>query len=130
MEKPVTFKHLIAGSVFYYQAPKAHKDADPNPVKTLTFVGKKGGIGYYETSDPGEIEELTKLANNPQVQVERVEGSVDVALETPVESISKPVPEEVTQAVTEVQTQAARAEDPAVVAAQSNLARLLASQNS
>lgn len=124
--KTVTYKHLIAGSVIHFQEPKAHKDADPNPLKLITFAGKKGGLGYYETSDPVEILHLDKLAQNPQVQIERVEGNVDVALATPVETLNKAQPPEIAQAVQEVQEQAAHAADPAVIAAQESLAAKIA----
>lgn len=121
----VTYKHLIAGSVFHYQKRRESKDDDPHPVKTITFAGKKGGLGYYETSDPGEIAELDKLAKNPQVQLERVEGTVDVALAAPTETISKEQPPEIQQAVQEVQEQAAKTADPKLVSAQENLAAVI-----
>lgn len=124
----VTFKHQIAGSVIHYQKKKAHKDADAEPVKTLLFAGKRGGLGYYSTDDAGEIEALTALAKNPQVQLERVEGSIDVALEAPVEVISKPIDPAITQATSDVQNDAARNADPKVIAAQDGLAQLLRQQ--
>lgn len=126
----VTYKHLIAGSVYHYQKKMANKDSNPEPVKTITFSGKKGGIGYYFTSDSDEIAELDKLAKNPQVQIERVDGDIDVALETPVDTIAKPIPTEVTQATAEVLEQSAHASDPKLIAAQEGLAALLKQQNS
>lgn len=125
----VTYKHLIAGSVIHYQKKMASKDSNPEPVETLIFAGKKGGIGYYFTSDPDKIAQLDLLAKNPQVQIERVDGDIDVALDTPVETISKPVPVEVTQATAEVQEQSAHASDPKLIAAQENLANLLKAQS-
>lgn len=122
----VTYKHLVAGSVFHYQKRKANKDADNEPVKTITFSGKKGEIGYYSTSDADEIAQLDALANNPQVQLERVAGDIDVALKTPAAIVSKVQQEEVAQVVTEVQESAVHGTDPNVISAQDRLGKLLA----
>lgn len=125
----VTFKHLVAGSVFHYQKRKAHKDADNEPVETLTFHGKKGGVGFYSTNDTDKIEQLTKLSQNPQVQIERIDVELTEALDAPEASIlHKPVDPAITQATEEVQNDAARNADPKVIAAQEALAGLLRQQ--
>lgn len=126
MSQTVTYKHLVAGSVIHYQKKRANKDDDAEPVKTITFHGKHGGVGVYSTSDPGEIAELDKVAKNPQVQVERVEGDIDVALAPQVLTIEKAQPEEIKTVVDELQASAARSESPAVISAQEKLGALIA----
>lgn len=118
----VTFRHLVAGSVFHYQKKKAHKDDTNEPVKTITFAGAKGQLGYYTTDIEDEVAELRKLARNPQVQIE--EETTAQAAAVPV--ITKELPPEVTMPAAEVQAQAVHASDPAVVSAQENLAKVLA----
>lgn len=125
----VTYKHLIAGSTFHFQAPKQHKDDLPNPVKTIQFLGKPGGIGYYSTSDAAEIAELDKIARNPQVQIERVAATLDTVLAaaTPeTDVIHKAQDPAVAAAAAEVTQQAAAASDPKTIAAAANLASMIA----
>ena len=124
MSNFVTFKHMIAGSVFHYQKKKAGRDADAEPVKTITFAGPKGGVGIYTTDVQDEIDELRKLARNPQVQIEE-ETTAETA-----NVITKPAAPEVAIPSSEVMDQAASASDPKTVAAQENLAKLLAGTSS
>lgn len=124
----VTYRHLIAGSVMHLQVPKAHKDDMPNPVKTITFHGKKGGIGFYSTDDAEEIKQLDAVANNPQTQLEKVAAPLDVVVAAAEETatINKPGDPAIQQAVAEVTQQAVTASDPAVISAQAKLADMIA----
>lgn len=122
----VTYKHQTAGSVIHLQKPQLSKDAPPNPVKTITFGGPKGGVGFYSTSNAEEIAALDYLAAHPQVQVERVEAELAQAVEAAAPSISKPADPAIAQAAEEVVETAARSADPAVVSAAERLAATIA----
>lgn len=119
----VTFCHQIANSTCYLQEPGGSKDA-PNPVVTATFSGKPGAAGFFQTDVPWQISELDKLAKNPQVQVTRVDATLETA--TDASTPAKAPDPAIQQARREVTEQAATAADPKVVAAQDNLAQLLA----
>lgn len=108
--KVTTFKCAISGSTFITPAGK-----------TLRFMGPPGGMGHYSTSDAGEIEELMKLDKNPQAQIELVR---DEATETT--KIDKVPDPSLQEAAAEVLTSAERSADPKVVAAQANMAKILA----
>lgn len=119
----VTFCHQTANSTCHLQEPGGSKDA-PNPITTAVFSGKPGGQGFYETDVPWQIAELTKLANNPQVQITRIDAELAAATD---EVVAPKAADPALQAASnEVLTQAANAADPKLVAVQDNLAALLA----
>lgn len=122
-QEKVTYKHLIAGSVVHFQKKRANKDADAEPIRTLTFHGKKGGVGFYTTSDADEIAELDKLAANPQVQIERDTAEIP---EAAAHVMTKAAPAEIIQAVVEVQERAAVVASPEATAAAEKLAGIIA----
>lgn len=123
----VTYRHLIAGSVVHFQKRVPDAKDNPQPVKTLTFGGPKGGSGFYETPDADEIAFLDALANNPQVQVFRVEAPLEKAIDelSKAPTVKQDLAAE--QVVQEIQDRAGAVVDPQVSAAHNNLATLIAS---
>lgn len=127
---PVTYKHAIANSTVHLQNHAARTNPDQPesaPLKTVTFSGKPGGVGYYTTKEAWEQRELDYLANHPQVQVSREKAPLLDVLDSPqaqqVEKVEDPAVAVAHSEVTEV---AVRNQNPAVIAAQANLAKAIA----
>lgn len=109
---PRTYRHLIANSTFITAKGK-----------TCVFAGRKGGLGYYTTVDPGEIESLNALVAMPNVQIDLQEEAPVL----PVEPIfSKQVDATIAQAAQEAAANTVLEAVPEVSKARDNLAAVIA----
>lgn len=112
---PVTFRHLIAGSTYISRKGK-----------TCVFAGRKGGLGYYTSTDSAEVAELSEIAAVPNVQIER---------ETPEtaanpEAFTKKPDETIAIAAADAAAPAILEATPEVAAARNNLAAVIAKAGS
>lgn len=101
------YAHLMSGSTFIMPSGKV-----------ITFAGKKGGPGLYETSDEKEQEQLDALVKNPQTMLSETTDPAHVQ--------AKALDPAVLAAAAEVQKIAEHNASPELIAAQANLGKAIA----
>ena len=115
MAKLKSYRHPVAGSTVITASGKV-----------LVFGGKMGGPGIILTSDEDEQKLLDGIVATPNVPVQETAVTLDAVTGEAVATPDKAPDPSIAQSIADAAEASARAADPSVLAAQSNLAKLIA----